>query len=68
MFAKIESFFDHWFAPVKPVPAGIYQYQAPQNAPLPYKLHLRIDADGSGILIINASTVLHLNRTAAECA
>jgi len=35
---------------------------------LPYRLHLRLLKDGSGILIINAATVLHLNPTAAEFA
>ena len=30
------------------------------------RLHLRLEKDGSGVLIINASRVLFLNRTAAE--
>src|SRR5581483_10393101 len=34
----------------------------------PYRVHLRLQADGSGVFIVNASTVLHLNPTAAECA
>jgi radical SAM protein with 4Fe4S-binding SPASM domain len=33
-----------------------------------YRLHLRIEDDGRGILIINASKVLHLNQTASEIA
>jgi organic radical activating enzyme len=33
-----------------------------------YRLHLRIDDQGTGILIINASTILHLNHTAVEYA
>ena len=68
MFNKITEFFDRKFSPVKPVPAGIYQYTTPENADPPYKLHLRVEEDGEGILIINARTVLHLNRTAAEFA
>jgi organic radical activating enzyme len=68
MFAKIESFFDGLFNEVEPIPAGVYRYQASQDAPLPYKLHLRVETDGTGILIINASTILHLNRTAVEYA
>ncbi len=68
MFKKIENFFDSFYnAPVN-IPAGIYLYQAPPESALPYKLHLRVEADGSGILIINAHTVLHLNQTAAEFA
>ena len=56
------------FAPAQPLPAGVYHYQAPANADFPYRLHLRLEADGNGILIVNAATVLHLNQTAAEFA
>lgn len=52
----------------QPLPPGIHHYQAPQDDPRNYRLHLRLEADGTGVLIINASTVLHLNRTAAEYA
>jgi hypothetical protein len=52
----------------QPVKAGIYHYQAPQNDPRNYRLHLRVDQDGSGVLILNAATVLHLNQSAAEYA
>ncbi|MEW6241619.1 MAG: radical SAM protein, partial [Chloroflexota bacterium] len=34
----------------------------------PLRIHLRLREDGSGLLILNASTVLHLNPTAAEYA
>ena len=68
MLKKIDDFFDRLYNPTKPIPAGIYHYQAPPEAELPYKLHLRLEEDGNGILIINASTVLHLNMTASECA
>ncbi len=56
------------FPPHKPIPAGVYHYMAPPDAAFPYRLHLRIEPDGSGILIVNASTVVHLNPTAAEYA
>ena len=65
---KINNFFDKLFATAKHRPAGIYQYQAPADARQPYRLHLRIDPNGEGILILNAKTVLHLNQTAAEYA
>jgi len=68
MFKQIENLFDDLFGAMKPVPAGIYQYQSPQGVEPPYKWHLRIESDGSGILVINASTVLHLNQSAAEYA
>lgn len=58
----------HLFEPKKPLPAGLYSYQTPPDAPEPYRLHLRLEPDGNGILIVNASTVLHLNPTAAEFA
>jgi hypothetical protein len=54
--------------PVKPLSPGIFHYQAPADAPVPYRLHLRLEPDGSGLLIVNASTILHLNQTAAELA
>lgn len=56
------------FEKIQPLPAGIYHYQAPQEDPRNYRLHLRLESDGSGILIVNASTILHLNQTAAEYA
>jgi organic radical activating enzyme len=68
MFNKIEQVFDNIFMKVRPVPAGMYQYQAPAKAPLPYKWHLRVENDGTGIMVLNASTVLHLNQTAIEYA
>ena len=54
--------------PVKPLSSGIYHYQAPPDAALPYRLHLRLEPDGTGILIVNASAILHLNQTASEYA
>jgi hypothetical protein len=57
-----------WFAPVHTLPAGMYHYSSPPQDPRNYRLHLRLETDGSGILIVNASTILHLNQTAAEYA
>ena len=54
--------------PSQPLEAGIYQYQSPMDDDPPLRLHLRVDSEGQGLLIINASTVLHLNQTAAEYA
>jgi len=56
------------FAPISPIEPGVYQYQAPQDDPRNYRLHLRIENNGEGELIVTASTVLHLNETAAELA
>jgi len=57
-----------WFAPVKPLPRGMLHYQTPPDAAQQYRLHLRVEEDGRGLLIVNAATVLHLNQTAAEYA
>jgi hypothetical protein len=55
------------FSKVQPLPAGTHHMQAMQNE-RPYRMHLRLQNDGSGILILNASTILQLNPTAAEYA
>jgi hypothetical protein len=59
---------ERFFTPVQTLPAGMYHYQAPPGAPFPHRLHLRLEPDGQGTLIVNASTVLHLNPSAAEYA
>lgn len=56
------------FTPVKPLPAGVHHFQSAAEDEKPFRLHLRLNKDGSGILILNASTVLQLNATAAEYA
>src|SRR5512137_2528393 len=56
------------FTKVKPMPAETYHYQSPPGDEPAYRLHLRLNKDGSGVFIVNASTVLHLNPTAAEYA
>jgi organic radical activating enzyme len=56
------------FSKKEPLPAGIYSYQTPPDAEEQYRLHLRIEPDGRGLLVVNASTVLHLNQTAVEYA
>lgn len=56
------------FKPIEQLPSGIYHFQSPPENPLNYRLHLRIDNDGSGLLLINGSTILHLNPTAIELA
>ena len=61
----MKKFFN--FTKVQPMPAGVYQKSALADES-PYRVHLRLQPDGSGVLIVNASTVLHLNPTAAECA
>lgn len=54
--------------PFNPLPPGVYHWQSPPDAPQPHRMHLRIEPNGEGILILDASTVLHLNQTATEFA
>jgi len=62
----MKRFFN--FTKVQPIPAGVYHRQSgPQDQP-PYRIHLRLQPDGSGVLVVNAATVMHLNPTAAEYA
>jgi organic radical activating enzyme len=68
MFDQIRDSIRQFFTPVQPLPASAHQYQSPPDANQPYRLHLRLEPNGSGLLIINAKTVLHLNPTAAEYA
>ena len=53
---------------IQPLPAGLYHRQSTPHDQPPYRLHLRLHPDGSGLLVVNASTVMHLNPTAAEYA
>jgi organic radical activating enzyme len=57
---------NRFFPPHKPLPSGVFHYNAPPDAEFPYRLHLRIEPDHRAILVVNGSTVLHLNQTAAE--
>jgi hypothetical protein len=56
------------FTPPEQLPLGNFNFLAPPDSPVHYRLHLRIDENSEGVLIVNASTVLHLNQTAAEYA
>ena len=49
------------FSKVQPLPAGTHHLQATQNE-RPYRVHLRLQNDGSGILILNASAIPLLMR------
>jgi len=47
--------------------AGIFHYRREEGGEKT-RLHLRIDPDGSGLLIVNANRVVHLNPSAAQMA
>jgi organic radical activating enzyme len=65
---KLRDAIRRFQAPAQPLSAGAYNFQTRPDAPQQYRLHLRLEPDGQGLLIVNASTVLHLNQTAAEYA
>lgn len=52
----------------EPISPGFYTYHTAAESPDQFRLHLRVEPDGEGILVVNASTVLHLNQTATEFA
>lgn len=47
----------------QPTPRGFYSYHTPDNALIPYRLHLRVLPDHTGILIVNAASILRLNES-----
>ena len=55
------------YSKIESLPVGTYHLQAIQDNN-PFRLHLRLQSNGAGVLIVNASTVLQLNPTAAEYA
>lgn len=57
-----------WFTPIPPLSREVLYYQTPPDATQQYRLHLRVEKDGRGLLVVNAATVLHLNQTATEYA
>jgi hypothetical protein len=65
---RLQNLWKKIFPNAEHLPAGMYNYTPQQEDVFPYRLTLRIEPSGSGILILNAQTVLHLNDTAAEIA
>ena len=65
---KIISRLADRYSKLQPLPPGVYHTQSVLEDQTPFRIHLRLRSDGSGILILNASTILHLNATAAEYA
>ncbi len=51
----------------RPLAPGLFHYRG-QDGDAFFRLHLRIEPDGRGMLAINASKILHLNQSAAELA
>lgn len=49
------------------IPPGLHHFRK-ESPEIKTRLHLRIDPDGCGTLVINANSILHLNPTAAYIA
>lgn len=60
--------FESIFPPLEPVAPGLYRQTAPSPIPRLDRLHLRVEPDHSGILIVNGQVVLHLNSSAVDYA
>ena len=52
----------------RPLSPGLHGYERRDGADGRVRVHLRVEPDGRGLLVINASRVLHLNQTAVEYA
>ena len=52
---------------INPPQSGLYHYRR-ENLDEKSRIHLRLDPDGHGTLIVNANRILHLNPTAALMA
>jgi radical SAM protein with 4Fe4S-binding SPASM domain len=64
----INSLKSKFHAPAIAAPApGLYHYTH-EDEQEKSRIHLRLDPDGQGTLIVNASSVMHLNPTAAYMA
>jgi radical SAM protein with 4Fe4S-binding SPASM domain len=53
--------------PKPKIPAGRYSYRG-EDQYAGMSLQLRVEADGRGVMVINANTVLHLNQSATAYA
>jgi hypothetical protein len=63
------TFKSIWSSPSteKSPSSGLYHYTR-ETEYEKSRIHLRVDPDGTGTLIINASRIMHLNPTAALMA
>ena len=64
---RFQSLRERIFPPApKPLEKGIHLQRSPVGSEERFRLHLRVEENGEGILVINASKVLHVNQTATE--
>jgi len=55
------------FAPQHPPKPGLYTYRIEKEGSR-FRIHLRIEGDGAGVLFVDVTDVIHLNPTAAWMA
>lgn len=63
MASILSRFLPGLKSPGPPTP-GIYHWMTPPDAEPQIRLHLRVEPDGDGVLVINAAVVAHLNQSA----
>ncbi len=62
----LNNLLEKLYPPVQLLKPGLYSYRPTEESGFPYPMHLRIESPDHALLILNASTVLHLNQTATE--
>ena len=68
ILSSLKSHYLNWRdSQIEPPPFGVYHFQRQEGADK-VRMHLRIDPDGKGLLLVNASRAYHLNPTAAFMA
>jgi radical SAM protein with 4Fe4S-binding SPASM domain len=65
---KLMEPIQKFFSKEKPLGSGVYHRRVTDQDGNNYRLHLRVEEGGGGILSINAARILHLNPTATEHA
>lgn len=66
--SKLSDFFNTKSEPIQEIESGFYTSHDLMHGETPYRLHLRVEPNLRGVLTLNASTILHLNKTAMEMA
>ena len=64
---SVTDFLKNIFDPPRLPDPGIYHFPRQENGGKT-RVHLRVDPDGSGLLIVNANRVVHLNPSAVAMA
>ncbi|UCH79443.1 MAG: radical SAM protein [Candidatus Coatesbacteria bacterium] len=63
----LKTIHEKFFAKQKPLDTGVYHLRW-DDAEFQARFHLRVNPGGEGLLMINASRLLHLNQSGAEMA